>query len=38
MTGRPLHPRDIFEHLERVREVGKGRIGYLVEPQAAEAA
>jgi hypothetical protein len=37
-TGRPLHPRDIFEHLERVREVGQGRIGYLVEPRQAEAA
>lgn len=34
MTGRPLHPRDIFEHLERVREVNNGRIGYLVEPRA----
>jgi len=37
MTGRPLHPRDIFEHLERVREVNNGRIGYLVEPRAVEA-
>jgi len=35
MTGRPLHPRDIFEHLERVREINNGRIGYLVEPAAA---
>lgn len=34
MTGRPLHPRDIFEHLERVRGVSQGRIGYLVEPRA----
>lgn len=33
-TGRPLHPRDIFEHLERVREIQNGRIGYLVEPRA----
>ncbi|MDO9382515.1 MAG: YiiX/YebB-like N1pC/P60 family cysteine hydrolase [Hyphomicrobiaceae bacterium] len=33
-TGRPLHPRDIFEHLERVREISGGRIGYLVEPRA----
>lgn len=33
MTGRPLHPRDIFEHLERVREINNGRIGYLVEPR-----
>lgn len=33
-TGRPLHPRDIFEHLERVREISNGRIGYLVEPRA----
>lgn len=35
MTGRPLHPRDIFEHLERVRAVSGGRIGYLVAPSAA---
>lgn len=37
MTGRPLHPRDIFEHLERVRDISSGRIGYLVEPAAANA-
>jgi hypothetical protein len=34
MTGRPLHPRDIFEHLERARELSDGRIGYLVEPRS----
>lgn len=38
MTGRPLHPRDIFEHLERVREINNGRMGYLVEPAASDAA
>jgi hypothetical protein len=30
MTGRPLHPREILAHLERLREVSGGRIGYLV--------
>jgi hypothetical protein len=34
MTGRPLHPRDIFEHLERVRDIANGRIGYLVTSRA----
>jgi hypothetical protein len=28
--GRPLHPRDVFEHLELVRQQSRGRIGYLV--------
>lgn len=38
-TGRPIHPRDIFEHLERTLEIGQGRVGYLVAPAAeAEAA
>jgi hypothetical protein len=27
--GRPLHPREVFEHLEGVRERSRGRIGYL---------
>jgi hypothetical protein len=30
MTGRPLHPRVVLDHLERLRETAKGRIGYLV--------
>ena len=30
MTGRPLHPRDVLAHLERLRDVSGGRIGYLV--------
>lgn len=29
MTGLPLHPREILEHLERLRETSGGRIGYL---------
>ncbi|WP_295556960.1 YiiX/YebB-like N1pC/P60 family cysteine hydrolase [uncultured Hyphomicrobium sp.] len=29
MTGFPLHPREMFVHLERLREVSDGRIGYL---------
>ncbi len=29
-TRRPLHPREIYAHLERVREASNGRIGYLV--------
>lgn len=29
MTGRPLHPRDALAHLERLRDVSGGRIGYL---------
>jgi hypothetical protein len=28
--GRPLHAREVFEHLERMREASRGRIGYLV--------
>jgi hypothetical protein len=27
--GRPLHARQVFEHLERVRQAANGRIGYL---------
>jgi hypothetical protein len=30
MTGRPLHPRDMLAHLERLRQISGGRIGYLV--------
>ncbi|MEM7619501.1 MAG: YiiX/YebB-like N1pC/P60 family cysteine hydrolase [Pseudomonadota bacterium] len=30
-TGRPLHPRDIFEHLEYIRQTSDGRLGYLIE-------
>lgn len=30
MSGRPLHPRDALAHLERLRDVSGGRIGYLV--------
>lgn len=29
MTGFPLHPRAMFVHLEQLREVSSGRIGYL---------
>lgn len=29
MTGFPLHPREMLAHLERLREVSDGRIGYL---------
>jgi hypothetical protein len=29
MTGFPLHARGLLEHLERLREVSAGRIGYL---------
>ena len=30
MTGRPVHPREVLNHLERLRDVSGGRIGYLV--------
>jgi hypothetical protein len=30
MTGRPLHARALLDHLERLRETSRGRIGYLV--------
>ena len=30
LTGLPLHGRDLLAHLERLREVSGGRIGYLV--------
>jgi hypothetical protein len=29
MTGLPLHPREILNHLERLRESSGGKIGYL---------
>jgi hypothetical protein len=29
MTGFPLHPREMLSHLERLREVSDGSIGYL---------
>jgi len=29
MTGLPLHPRELLDHLERLRETSGGRIGYL---------
>lgn len=32
MTGFPLHPREMFVHLERLRENSAGRIGYLRGP------
>jgi len=28
--GRPLHPREVYNHLEEMRERARGRIGYLV--------
>jgi hypothetical protein len=31
--GRPLHPRDIFDHLEEVRANGGGYVGYLAAPR-----
>ncbi len=33
-TGRPLHPRQVYEVLERIRQRSDGRIGYLVAPGA----
>lgn len=30
MTRRPLHPREVLAHLERIREASNGRVGYLV--------
>lgn len=30
MTGLPLHGSELLAHLERLREVSRGRIGYLV--------
>jgi hypothetical protein len=32
MTGYPLHPREMLAHLERLREVSDGHIGYLHAP------
>lgn len=32
MTGFPLHPRELFVYLERLRENSGGRIGYLRGP------
>jgi hypothetical protein len=29
MTGFPLHPREMLAHLERLREISGGRVGYL---------
>jgi hypothetical protein len=31
--GRPLHPREVFDHLEQARRRGLGRLGYLVAPR-----
>jgi hypothetical protein len=28
--GRPLHAREVFEHLEGVRKSANGHIGYLI--------
>ena len=33
-TGRPLHPRQVYEALEQIRQRSDGRIGYLVAPGA----
>lgn len=33
-TGRPLHPRQVYEALEKIRQRSDGRIGYLVAPGA----
>jgi hypothetical protein len=33
-TGRPLHPRQVYEALEKIRARSGGRIGYLVAPEA----
>ncbi len=35
MTGFPLHPREMLTHLERLREVSDGHIGYLRGPAKA---
>jgi hypothetical protein len=32
-TGHPLHPREIYAHLDRVRARADGRIGYLYAPR-----
>jgi hypothetical protein len=29
MTGTPLHPIETLNHLEKVREISGGKIGYL---------
>jgi hypothetical protein len=29
MTGLPLHPREMLEHLERLRGLSGGEVGYL---------
>lgn len=31
-TGRPLHPRQVLTHLEKLRQSSAGRIGYLQGP------
>ena len=31
-TGRPLHPRQILTHLEKLRQTSDGQIGYLAGP------
>jgi hypothetical protein len=31
--GLPLHPRDVFDHLEGVRSRGRGYVGYLAAPR-----
>jgi Permuted papain-like amidase enzyme, YaeF/YiiX, C92 family len=33
-SGRPLHPRQVYEILEQIRQRSDGRIGYLVAPGA----
>ncbi len=33
-TGRPLHPRQVYETLEFIRQRADGKIGYLVAPGA----
>ncbi len=37
-TGQPLHPRQIYEELEKIRQRSDGRIGYLVAPAGSVAA
>lgn len=31
--GRPLHPREVLDHLEDVRRRGRGHVGYLMAPR-----
>jgi hypothetical protein len=30
--GRPLHPRDVYAHMDKVRKISEGQVGYLRAP------